>query len=108
MTANHRSTKVAPCLIEEDKNRGPRCRVLRQSITSNRKDNLMKRYLFMFGSNLLALVLIGVMSLTALGGVRPFHLVEHGTLTATPRDRSGTVLDVIANGTGTATHLGAI
>jgi len=34
--------------------------------------------------------------------------VEHGTLVVTPRDASGTVLDVVANGTGTATHLGAI
>jgi hypothetical protein len=34
--------------------------------------------------------------------------VEHGTITATPRDGSGTVLDVVASGVGTATHLGAI
>jgi hypothetical protein len=51
---------------------------------------------------------MGVMSLTALAGARPFHLVEHGQLTATPRDGSGTVLDVVAEGSGTATHLGAI
>lgn len=68
----------------------------------------MKRYLLMFGSNLMALALIGVISLTAVGGTRPFHLVEHGQISATPRDASGTVLDVVASGTGTATHLGAI
>ena len=68
----------------------------------------MKRYLLMFGSNLMALALIGVICLTAAAGTRPFHLVEHGQITATPRDGSGTVLDVVASGTGTATHLGAI
>ncbi len=65
----------------------------------------MKHYFF---KNLLGLALIGVISLTALAGPRPFHLVEHGWITATPRDASGTVLDVVSNGTGTATHLGAI
>jgi len=68
----------------------------------------MKRYLSKFGSSLQAISLIAVMSLTALAGPRPFHLVEHGQLQVTPRDASGTVLDVVANGTGTATHLGAI
>ena len=68
----------------------------------------MKRYLFMLGSNLVALALIGAMSLSALAAPRPFHLVEHGQITATPRDGSGTVLDVVATGAGTATHLGAI
>ena len=65
----------------------------------------MKHYFF---KNLLSLALIGVVSLTALAGPRPFHLVEHGWITATTRDASGTVLDVVSNGTGTATHLGAI
>lgn len=68
----------------------------------------MKRYLSMFGSSLMALALIGVLSLTILAVPRPFHLVEHGNLTVTPRDASGTVLDVVANGVGTATHLGVI
>jgi hypothetical protein len=68
----------------------------------------MKRYFFKFGASLMALALIGVISLTALAGARPFHLVEHGWITATPRDASGTVLDVVASGGGTATHLGAI
>ena len=68
----------------------------------------MKRILFLFGRNLMALALTGVVSVVALAGPRPFHLVEHGQITATPRDASGTVLDVVATGTGTATHLGAI
>ena len=69
----------------------------------------MKRYLPKFGRlSLMALALAGVMSLTVFAGPRPFHLVEHGQLVVTPRDQSGTVLDVVANGTGTATHLGAI
>jgi hypothetical protein len=68
----------------------------------------MKRYLSIFGTHLIAVALLGVMSLTVLAGARPFHLVEHGQLQATPRDASGTVLDVVAEGVGTATHLGAI
>jgi hypothetical protein len=48
------------------------------------------------------------MCLTVFAGPRPFHLVEHGQISATPRDPSNTVLDVVANGEGTATHLGAI
>jgi len=68
----------------------------------------MKSYFSKFGTSLIGLALIGVMSLTTLASTRPFHLVEHGQLQVTPRDASGTVLDVIANGTGTATHLGAI
>jgi hypothetical protein len=75
---------------------------------TNRKDHLMKHYFSKFGSSLMAVALIGVFSLTALAGTRPFHLVEHGWITATPRDASGTVLDVVASGGGTATHLGAI
>jgi hypothetical protein len=68
----------------------------------------MKRYLRKSRSNLKALALIGLMSLTVFAGPRPFHLVEHGKLYVTPRDQSGTVLDVVSEGTGTATHLGAI
>jgi hypothetical protein len=64
----------------------------------------MKRYFSKFGTSLIALTLIGLISLTALAGARPFHLVEHGRLTVTPRDASGTVLDVVAEGVGT--HLG--
>lgn len=65
----------------------------------------MKHYLTKFGSGLLVLSLVAA---TALAGARPFHLVEHGQLQVTPRDASGTVLDVVASGVGTATHLGAI
>ena len=68
----------------------------------------MKRCLSKWGGSLVTVALIAVMSLTVLAGSRPFHLVEHGNLTVTPRDASGTVLDVVASGTGTATHLGAI
>jgi len=65
----------------------------------------MKHYLSRFGTTIALVVAI---SLTALAGARPFHLVEHGQLQVTPRDASGTVLDVYAEGVGTATHLGAI
>ncbi len=67
----------------------------------------MKRYLSKFGRSLMALAVVGVFSLTSFAAPRPFHLVEHGQITATPRDPSGTVLDVVATGAGTATHLGA-
>ena len=68
----------------------------------------MKRWVFTIGCNLLVLALISAVSVTAFAGARPFHLVEHGQISATPRDASGTILDVVASGTGTATHLGAI
>jgi hypothetical protein len=68
----------------------------------------MKHYLYRFGSTVMTLSLVAAISLTALASARPFHLVEHGQLQVTPRDASGTVLDVVANGVGTATHLGAI
>ena len=68
----------------------------------------MTHFLSKFGCSVRAFAMVGVMSLTVLGGARPFHLVEHGRITATPRDGSGTVLDVVAEGVGTATHLGAI
>jgi len=48
------------------------------------------------------------MSLAVFAGPRPFHLVEHGKLVTSPRDASGSVIDVVANGVGNATHLGAI
>ena len=68
----------------------------------------MKHYLSRFGSTVMTFSLIAAISLTALASARPFHLVEHGELYVTPRDQSGAVLDVVANGVGTATHLGAI
>jgi hypothetical protein len=67
----------------------------------------MKHHLLKFGRSLMALAAIAVICLTVFAGPRPFHLVEHGVITATPRDASGTLLDVVASGTGTATHLGA-
>jgi hypothetical protein len=69
----------------------------------------MKRCLSKFASSLMALSLLAVMCVTVFAGVRPFHLVEHGQISATPREGTGgAILDVVANGTGTATHLGAI
>lgn len=52
------------------------------------------------------LVLVGISTLTALAVSRPFHLVEHGKVTVTPHDQSGATLDLVADGMGTATHLG--
>jgi len=43
----------------------------------------MKHYLSGINISLLTLVLVGVSALTALAVNRPFHLVEHGTLTTT-------------------------
>ena len=59
----------------------------------------MKRYLSRISFILMALAL-GLTALTALAVTRPFHLVEHGTLTV---DKDG---NLVADGTGTATHLG--
>lgn len=65
----------------------------------------MKRNLFRVSIGIITLALMAV---TALAVSRPFHLVEHGKLTATPRDASGAILDLVADGIGTATHLGLI
>ena len=59
----------------------------------------MKRYLSSISFILMTLAL-GLTALTALAVTRPFHLVEHGTLTV---DKDG---NLVADGTGTATHLG--
>ena len=59
----------------------------------------MKRYLSRISFILMTLAL-GLTALTALAVTRPFHLVEHGTLTV---DKDG---NLVADGTGTATHLG--
>lgn len=67
----------------------------------------MKRYLSKFGWSLMALALAGVITPTAFAAPRPFHLVEHGKIKSIPRDPSNTVFDVVATGSGTATHLGA-
>ena len=59
----------------------------------------MKRFLF---KNLVGLALIGVVAMTALAGPRPFHLVKHGLITATPRDVNANVghADLIYEWTG--------
>jgi len=59
----------------------------------------MKCYLSRISFILMTLAL-GLTALTALAVTRPFHLVEHGTLTV---DKDG---NLVADGTGTATHLG--
>jgi hypothetical protein len=60
----------------------------------------MKHHLSKISIGLMTLGLMGVTALTALAVTRPFHLVEHGTLTV---DKDG---NLVADGTGTATHLG--
>jgi hypothetical protein len=60
----------------------------------------MRPYQFRISISLLILVLVGLTALTALAQTRPFHLVEHGTLTV---DGTG---HLVTDGTGTATHLG--
>jgi hypothetical protein len=60
----------------------------------------MKHYLSRIKTSLMVLGLLGLTALTALAVTRPFHLVEHGTLTV---DKDG---NLVADGTGTATHLG--
>ena len=64
----------------------------------------MKRNLAMISVILMTVALMGLTALTVLATARPFHLVEHGALTPDP-DQPG---HFIAEGTGTATHLGAI
>ncbi len=60
----------------------------------------MKHYLSKISLMLVTLALVGLTAWTALAYARPFHLVEHGTLTV---DQGG---HLDTNGTGTATHLG--
>ena len=60
----------------------------------------MKHYLSRISISLATLGLVGLTALTALTVTRPFHLVEHGALTV---DKDG---NLVADGTGTATHLG--
>ena len=65
----------------------------------------MKRNLTRTSIILMTVALLGLTALTTLAGhTRPFHLVEHGTLTPV-QDQPG---NFIAEGTGTATHLGSI
>jgi len=72
------------------------------TIESGGKIFFMKRYSFKIGVSLMALVLVGFNAMTALANIRPFHLVEHGTLTP---NQDGTITAI---GRGTATHLGTI
>jgi hypothetical protein len=67
---------------------------------------LMKRYLSRINIAMMALAVMGLATLTALAVARPFHLVEHGKVTITARDDTGAVRDLVADGVGTATHLG--
>ena len=62
----------------------------------------MKQYLSKMSLMILALVIFT--ALTALAHTRPFHLVEHGTLTPVANQPG----HFTAEGTGTATHLGTI
>jgi hypothetical protein len=55
---------------------------------------------FRISIGLLTFALVGFSALTTLAVTRPFHLVEHGTLSV---DKDG---NLVADGTGTATHLG--
>jgi hypothetical protein len=60
----------------------------------------MRHYLSRISITMMALGLVGLTALTAPAVTRPFHLVEHGALTV---DKDG---NLVADGTGTATHLG--
>lgn len=62
----------------------------------------MKRYFRKIAIGLMTLALLGSHALTALATPRPFHLVEHGTLTTAP---DGTVT---ALGAAIATQLGRL
>src|SRR5262245_47910529 len=66
----------------------------------NERRTYMKHYLSRISISLVTLGLVGLTAFTALAATRPFHLVEHGRLTV---DTDG---NLVANGTGTATHLG--
>ncbi|MFN7943861.1 MAG: hypothetical protein U0Z53_00665 [Blastocatellia bacterium] len=59
----------------------------------------MKRFLSRISIGLLTCGLAGLIAWTSLAAVRPFHLVEHGTLTVVNGH-------LVADGAGTATFLG--
>jgi hypothetical protein len=61
----------------------------------------MKRYVSVISNILMTVALMGLTAYAALTHTRPFHLVEHGTLTV---DQDG---NLVSDGTGTATHLGS-
>jgi len=64
----------------------------------------MKRYQTKISISLMILSLVSLTTLTVLANAMPFHLVEHGTLTPVPNQPG----HFVAEGTGRATHLGAI
>lgn len=66
----------------------------------------MKRYVSIISVSLMILGIVTFSALTVLAVERPFHLVEHGNVSVTPRDSTGKILDLSADGIGTATHLG--
>jgi hypothetical protein len=66
----------------------------------------MKRYLSRISLSLIALALVGIASVAGVGQQRPFHLVEHGRVQVRPLDTTGDTRELIADGIGTATHLG--
>src|SRR5215470_1801006 len=69
-------------------------------------EDFMKRYLYKISLSIMTLGLLTFSALTVLAIERPFHLVEHGKVTVTSRDETGNILDLVADGIGTATHLG--
>jgi hypothetical protein len=66
----------------------------------------MKRYLSKTSVSLIALALVGLNGITTLAAPRPFHLVEHGRVQVRPLDTTGDTRELVADGIGTATHLG--
>ena len=64
----------------------------------------MNHYLTKIRISLMILALVSFTALTVPAQTRPLHLVEHGTLTPVPGQEG----HFTAEGTGTATHLGAI
>ena len=66
----------------------------------------MKRYLSSITMSLIALALVGTTGTSGVAQPRPFHLVEHGRVQVRPLDTTGDTRELIADGIGTATHLG--
>jgi len=56
--------------------------------------------------SLIALALVSNASMAGVAQQRPFHLVEHGRVQVRPLDTTGDTRELIADGIGTATHLG--
>jgi hypothetical protein len=66
----------------------------------------MKRLLSTISVSPIALLLVALAGITALAIPRPFHLVEHGNVQVHPLDVTGDTRELVADGSGTATHLG--